>query len=122
MSQFKGGHIMNRKKNIYFYATVSILLMSLIFSIAVSAQLILVNLKVKIVEVERNSDRLQVRVHEGGNTDVQYVEIDSNTKFSHGMQSVSNSGAWGSFRKDMMIRVKGGYTMEGHVKAKQIYW
>lgn len=113
---------MQRKKNIYFYATLTLLLMSLILSAAVSAQLILVNLKVKIVEVEQNSNRLQVRVHEGGNKDVQYVEIDRNTKFSHNMRSYSHSGAWGSFHENMMIRVKGGYTMGGHVKAKQIYW
>jgi hypothetical protein len=114
--------MMKRKKNIYIYATLAVLLLSLIFSLAVSAQLVMVNLKVKIVEVERNSNRLQVRVHEGGNTDVQYVEIDNNTRFSHSNQSVSNAGAWRSFHKDMMIRVKGGYTMEGHVKAKQMYW
>ncbi len=113
---------MKSKKNIFLYATFAILLLSFLLSVTVSAQLIMVNLKVKIVEVEKNSNRLQVRVHEGGNTDVQYVEIDNNTRFSHNMQSVSNNGAWRSFNKDMMIRVKGGYTMEGHVKAKQIYW
>jgi len=113
---------MKSKKSIFLYATLAILLISFILSVTVSAQLVLVNMKVKIVEVEKNSNRLQVRVHEGGNTDVQYVEIDNNTRFSHNMQSVSNNGAWNSFNKDMMIRVKGGYTMEGHVKAKQIYW
>lgn len=113
---------MKTKKNIFLYATLAILLISFLLSVTVSAQLVLVNLKVKIVEVEKNSNRLQVRVHEGGNTDVQYVEIDNNTRFSHNMQSISNNGAWNSFNKDMMIRVKGGYTMEGHVKAKQIYW
>ncbi|MHC9544850.1 MAG: hypothetical protein AB9903_35495 [Vulcanimicrobiota bacterium] len=113
---------MKTKKNIFLYATLAILLISFLLSVTVSAQLVLVNMKVKIVEVEKNSGRLQVRVHEGGNTDVQYVEIDNNTRFSHNMQSISNKGAWKSFNKDMMIRVKGGYTMEGHVKAKQIYW
>lgn len=113
---------MKIKKNIYIYAVAALLLMCFIFSVTVSAQLVLVNLKVKIVKVEQNSNRLQVRVHEGGNTDVQYVEIDNNTKFSHNMQSISNSGAWNSFHEGMMIRVKGGYTIGGHVKAKQIYW
>ena len=113
---------MHRKKHIYLYATLSLLLVSLILSAAVSAQLILVNMKVKIVEVERNSNRLQVRVHEGGNKDVQYVEIDQNTRFSHNMQIYSHGGAWRSFHQDMMIRVKGGYTWGGHIKAKQIYW
>lgn len=113
---------MQNKKNIYIYSVLALLLISFILSATVSAQLVLVNLKVKIVHVEQNKDRLQVRVHEGGNTDVQYVEIDKDTRFSHGMRSISNSGAWASFREDMMIRVKGGYTMGGHVKAKQIYW
>jgi hypothetical protein len=113
---------MKGKKNIYIIATLAILLLSLILSATISAQLVMVNMKVKIVEVERNSNRLQVRVHEGGNTDVQYVEIDNNTKFSHNMQSFSHRGAWRSFHENMMIRVKGGYTMGGHVKAKQIYW
>jgi hypothetical protein len=112
---------MKSKKNIYLYATLSLLLLSIILSATVSAQLVLVNLKVKIVEVERKNDRLQVRVHEGGNTDVQYVELDNNTRFSHGNAIVSYDRAWGSFRKDMMIRVKGGYTMGGHVKAKSVY-
>lgn len=113
---------MQIKKNLYIYATLTILLMSLIFSATASAQLVLVNLKVKIVKVQRESSRLQVRVHEGGNKDVQYVELDQNTIFSHAKKSVSYAEALDSFRKDMMIRVKGGYTTEGHVKAKQIYW
>jgi hypothetical protein len=113
---------MHRKKNIYLYTTLTLLLISLVLSASVSAQLILVNMKVKIVEVEQNSNRLQVRVHEGGNKDVQYVEIDQNTRFSHDMRIISHAGAWRSFHEDMMIRVKGGYTMGGHVKAKQIYW
>ncbi|MDQ7825107.1 MAG: hypothetical protein RDV48_20060 [Candidatus Eremiobacteraeota bacterium] len=113
---------MKRKRNIFLYAILTLLLVSIVLSVTVSAQLVLVNMKVKIVEVEKNSNRLQVRVHEGGNKDVQYVEIDNNTRFSHNMQSISHSGAWRSFHEDMMIRVKGGYTMGGHVKAKQIYW
>jgi hypothetical protein len=117
-----GGRKMHIKKNLYIYATLTILLMSLLFSATVSAQLVLVNLKVKIVKVQRESSSLQVRVHEGGNKDVQYVELDQNTSFSHGNKSFSYTEALNSFRKDMMIRVKGGYTMAGHVKAKEIYW
>jgi len=87
-----------------------------------SAQLILVNLKVKIVEVERKDSRLQVRVHEGGNADVQYIEIDANTSFSCHNRRITYDQAWRYFRKGMIIRVKGGYTVAFHVKAKQIYW
>ena len=86
------------------------------------AQLILVDIKVKIVKVERKDNRLQVRVHEGGNKDVQYIEIDKNTSFSHGNRDVSYDQAWKAFKPNMIIRVKGGYTMSIHVKAKQIYW
>ena len=84
-------------------------------------QLILVNLKVKIVKVERQFNRLQVRVHEGGNKDVQYVEIDGNTKFAYQNKEVSYNRAWNLFKPGMIIRVKGGYTMSVHVKAKTIY-
>lgn len=113
---------MQIKKNLYIYAMLSIMLMSVIFSATVSAQLVMVNLKVKIVKVQRESSSLQVRVHEGGNKDVQYVEMDQNTKFSHANKSFSYAQAMASFRKDMMIRVKGGYTMGGHVKAKDVRW
>ena len=44
-----------------------------------NSQIILVNLRVKIVEVERKKNRLQARVHEKGNKNVQYIEIDDNT-------------------------------------------
>lgn len=84
-------------------------------------QLVLVNLKVKIVKVERQFNRLQVRVHEGGNKDVQYIEIDGNTKFSYKNKEISYNSAWNLFRQGMIIRVKGGYTMSVHVKAKSIY-
>ncbi len=85
-------------------------------------QLILTNLKVKIVQVQRKDNRLQVRVHEGGNKDIQYIDIDGNTKFSRWGKPVSYDRAWSMFRRDMIIRVKGGYTMGLHVKAKQIWW
>lgn len=85
-------------------------------------QLILTNLKVKIVQVQRKDNRLQVRVHEGGNRDIQYIDIDGNTKFSRWGRIISYDQAWSMFRKDMIIRVKGGYTMGLHVKAKQIWW
>lgn len=85
------------------------------------SQLILVNLKLKIVKVERENNRLQARVHEKGNKDVQYIEIDKNTKFSKNGKELTYDQAWKIFKKDQIIRVKGGYTMSVHVKAKQIY-
>lgn len=86
------------------------------------SQIIMVNLKVKIVKVERQNNRLQVRVHEGKNKDVQYVEIDSNTRFSANNREITYAQAWSRFRQNMIIRVRGGYTMALHVKAKQIYF
>lgn len=88
---------------------------------AADAQLILVNLRVKIVKVERENNRLQARVHEKGNKNIQYIEIDGNTKFSKDNKPITFEEAWQIFKKDQIIRVKGGYTMSVHVKAKQIY-
>ncbi len=87
-----------------------------------NSQIILVNLRVKIVEVERKKNRLQVRVHEKGNKNVQYVEIDDNTVFSKDNKVISYDEAWRLFKKDQIIRVRGGYTMSIHVKAKKIYF
>jgi hypothetical protein len=98
------------------------LVLSLTNSEPAQGQILLTNLRVKIVAVERKDNRLQVRVHDGGNKDIQYIEIDSNTRFSRNNLPVSYDQAWASFRKDMIIRVKGGYTMSIHVKAKQIWW
>jgi hypothetical protein len=106
----------------YIYSILAILIFSILLSTTASAQLVLVNLKCKIVSVERENNRLQVRVHEGGNRDVQYIEIDKNTSFSHNNRDISYYEAWRSFRKGMIIRVKGGYTVAVHVKAKQIWW
>ena len=85
------------------------------------AQLILVNVQVKIVKPERENNRLQVRVHEKGNKDVQYVDIDKNTRFSINNKPISFDQAWRLFKRDQIIRVKGGYSMNLHVKAKSIY-
>ncbi len=84
------------------------------------AQLVLTNMKVKIVKVERKNNRLQVRVHEKGNTNVQYVHIDARTRFSMYNKPVSFDQAWKIFHKDQIIRVKGGYTMNFHIKARTI--
>lgn len=95
----------------------------MLFSVfCAESQLIRVNLKVKIVQVQKKFNRLQVRVHDGGNRNVQYVEIDGNTRFSHRDDIIPYEQAWKAFRKDMIIRVVGGYTMDFHVKAKEIYW
>lgn len=104
------------------------ILMSLVFMFIMIAtvvpahsQLVLVNLKVKIVKVERENNRLQVRVHEKGNKDVQYVNMDANTKFSINNKEISYDKAWKTFKVDQIIRVKGGYQMNMNVKAKTIY-
>ncbi len=102
--------------------TVFAIMLMLQASLPVPSQIILVNLKVKIVKVERKAARLQVRVHEGGNSDVQYIEIDNNTNFSCNNRRITYDRAWASFRPGMIIRVKGGYTVAFHVKAKQVYW
>jgi hypothetical protein len=110
------------KKKRFTHLLLAVLIASVLLATAASAQLILINIKCKIVSVERENNRLQVRVHEGGNTDVQYIEIDRNTSFSHDNRDISYYQAWRSFRKDMIIRVKGGYTVAFHVKAKHIWW
>ncbi|MDQ7822350.1 MAG: hypothetical protein RDV48_06105 [Candidatus Eremiobacteraeota bacterium] len=110
-----------KKLAILLLITIALTGLMALKSLPCRAQLIMVNLRVKIVKVERQNNRLQVRVHEGGNKDIQYIDIDGNTKFSIDHREVSFDAAWKYFRKDMIIRVKGGYTMGLHVKAKQIW-
>lgn len=107
---------------IFLFITTLAMVLMLQASLPSPAQIILVNLKVKIVKVERKASRLQVRVHEGGNSDVQYIEIDNNTRFSYRNRIISYDQAWAYFRSGMIVRVKGGYTVAFHVKAKSIYW
>lgn len=101
-------------------------LLSLTFSLLTAlpsyAQLVLTNQKMKIVKVEREFNRLQCRVHEENKGNVQYIIVDGNTKFSTKDKEVSYDEAWKLFRKDMIIRVKGGYSVTGKIKAKTIYW
>lgn len=85
-------------------------------------QLILTNQRMKIVKVEQEFNRLQCRVHEENKGNVQYILIDGNTKFSTNNREVSYNEAWNHFRKDMIIRVQGGFTITGRIKAKTIYW
>lgn len=97
------------------------LFLFLTFAQKADAQLVLVNLKVKIVKVERKNNRLQVRVHEKGNKDVQYVYFDSKTQFSQNNRRLTYDQAWRVFHKDQIIRVKGGYKMNLTVKARSVY-
>jgi hypothetical protein len=111
------------KRNAVLYIIAAILLLALVLTASpISAQLILSNQKMKIVKVERYNHIIQGRVHEKDNTNVQYVQIDGNTRFSTNMRSVSQDEAWRLLKKDMIIRVKGGVTMGGQIKAKSIYW
>ncbi len=107
----------------YFIVIFPLLLLALFAATSrpAQSQLILVNLKVKIVKIERENNRLQVRVHEKGNKDVQYVDMDKNTSFSINNKEISYDAAWKTFKEGQIIRVKGGYQMNFHVKAKQIY-
>ena len=111
------------KKNIVLYIAAAIILLALVLTaVPVSAQLILSNQKMKIVKVEKYNHILQGRVHEKGNDSVQYIMIDGNTRFSTNYRSVSQDEAWRLLKKNMIIRVKGGVTWNGHIKAKSIYW
>lgn len=88
----------------------------------VDAQLILVNLKCKIVKADRPSNRLEIRVHEGDNKNIQYILMNDKTKFSARGKELTFDQAWAEFKPEMVIRVKGGYTVDMKVKAKYIYW
>ena len=90
--------------------------------VVVQAQLVTDNLKVKIVKVDRPSSRLEVRVHESSNPNIQYVLIDENTKFSAKNKELTQEQAWKKLKPDMIVRVKGGLTMGLKVRAKYIYW
>jgi hypothetical protein len=112
---------MNRKFGLCMVAATLILVLA-VAALPVFAQLILSNQKMKIVQMERHLMRFQGRVHEDGNENVQYVIIDENTRFSTNYRLVSQNEAWRLMKKDMIIRVKGGVNMAGHIKAKSIYW
>ncbi|MCD6309177.1 MAG: hypothetical protein J7M18_00580 [Candidatus Eremiobacteraeota bacterium] len=94
----------------------------IVFTGSASAQLIRVNIKCKIVKVDRPGNRLEIRVHEGDNKNIQYVLMDGRTKFSTGGKELTYEEAWKRFKKGMIIRVKGGYTMDLKIKARYIYW
>jgi hypothetical protein len=53
---------------------------------------------------------------------VQYVLVDGDTKFSTKDRPVSFDEAWKYFKPDMIIRVKGGMTITGKIKAKTVLW
>jgi len=110
----------NRKVFIIFIAFC--LMLTFITIVSARAQLIMSEQRMKIVKVERKFNRLQARVHEDNKGNVQYVLIDGNTKFSYKNREVSYNKAWKMFRKDMIIRVKGGITITGKIKAKKIWW
>jgi hypothetical protein len=93
-----------------------------ILPLTVQAQLVVENMRVKIVKVDRPLNRLEVRVHDGGNTNIQYVLIDGNTKFSSKNKIITQNQAWNEFKPDMIVRVKGGMTWDLKLKAKTIYW
>jgi vancomycin permeability regulator SanA len=86
------------------------------------AQLVLSNQRLKIVQVERKNNRIQARVHETNKGNIQYIIIDGDTKFSHKDKEITYDEAWAMFKPDMIIRVKGGVTLSGQIKAKSIYW
>lgn len=102
--------------------TLAIWTLGIYCSAPASAQLVLSDQKMKIVKVEREFNRLQGRVHEGDNDSVQYIIVDGNTKFSTNNRPVSYDQAWRLFREGMIIRVKGGVTITGKIKAKTILW
>ncbi|MBI2267640.1 MAG: hypothetical protein HYU64_21145 [Armatimonadetes bacterium] len=104
------------------YLILFVFLLALLATQPIEAQLVLVDMKVKIVKVDRGKDRLEVRVHEGGNKNVQYVEIDGSTKFSARNREVSRARAWSLLRRGMIIRVKGGFKFDLKIRAKYIYW
>lgn len=85
------------------------------------AQLILVDFRCRINEVQREDDRLVITVHSGTDREIQYVIIDQHTRFFLNYRSLSYDEAWSLFRPGMRLRVKGGYTMGLHVKAKEIF-
>lgn len=114
--------ILLRKNVILFLVVIALSLALILTALPVFAQLITSNQKMKIVKVEKGKNRLQCRVHEGDNQNVQYVLIDKNTRFSTNYRIISHNRAWSLLKTDTIIRVKGGVTWEGHIKARQIYW
>ncbi len=113
---------MNNSGRFLMYVILFSLVFSLLSTFPAHSQLILTNQKMKIVKVEREFNRLQCRVHEENKGNVQYVIVDGNTKFSTKDRELTYNEAWKHFRKDMIIRVKGGYSVTGKIKAKSIYW
>ena len=117
-----GMYPMRLKQNPKIVALLTLCAFLCLAVLPVMGQLILVDFKCRICQVERKNNRLQVSVHDEECKNIQYVEIDANTRFSHAYRIIPYDQAWAAFKPGMWIRVKGGYTMSIHVKAKQIYW
>lgn len=113
---------MNNSGRFLIYTILISLVFSLLSALPANSQLVMTNQKMKIVKVEREFNRLQCRVHEENKGNVQYIIVDGNTKFSTKDREVTYNQAWNLFKKDMIIRVKGGYSVTGKIKAKSIYW
>ena len=113
---------MQKTKKTLIVAVMLMILYSLVSIAPAYSQLVLTNQKMKIVKVEREFNRLQCRVHEENKGNVQYILIDGNTKFSTKGKEIHFNKAWKLFKKNMIIRVKGGFTVTGKIKAKTIYW
>jgi hypothetical protein len=112
---------MSKSTTLYMIVT-AIVLALLVTTLPVFAQLIMSNQKMKIIKVERNNHIIQGRVHAENKDNIQYIQIDGNTRFSTNNRSISQNEAWNLLQKGMTIRVKGGVTMGGQIKAKSIYW
>lgn len=112
---------MSKKLNIKLITAIVLCGFITTMTVPAMAQLILVDFLCTITEVHRGDDRLVISVHSGTDREIQYVIIDQNTRFFNRHRSLDYDQAWSMFRPGMRLRVKGGYTMGLHVKAKEIF-
>ncbi|MCL5773573.1 MAG: hypothetical protein M1536_04260 [Firmicutes bacterium] len=83
-----------------------------------TAQLVLVEKRVKIIRVDINRSRLEVaETGRGDTTTLLYVVIDGYTKVWHLNKRIN----WKSLKKGQLIMVKGGLRWDGKIKANDIY-
>jgi len=79
------------------------------------AQLVPVDKRVKIVNVDTKRSRLEVTETDKEKTQL-YVVIDGYTKVTHQGKEIR----WTSLVKGQLIRVKGGLRIDGKIRARDI--
>jgi hypothetical protein len=98
---------------------VAVLFFMTLAASTVSAQLVLIDRRSRVVKVDKQKDRIEVTTLEGNpNRTVGYIYINENTKvYDKNRRLIS----WTSLRHGWVIRVKGGLRVDSNTNAQRIY-